>query len=159
MTKAPGALRPDEDRAWALLVGVMMWLPGELDARLEATAEVSHVEYQVLRWLALCDDRALHMTGLATATSVSPSHLSRIVARLEKRSLIERTPDPGDGRFTLARLTDLGARTVAESEAAYGAAVRELVFARLGPDQTEHLEDIAERILQHLRPECVAAHR
>jgi DNA-binding MarR family transcriptional regulator len=159
MTQSPGALRPDEDRTWALLVGVMMWLPAELDARLGSMADVSHAEYQVLRWLALCDDRALHMTRLATATNVSPSHLSRIVARLEKRSFVERTPDPDDGRFTLARLTALGARTVSENEAAYGAAVRELVFARLRPDQAADLEDIAERILGNLRPDCVAAHR
>lgn len=159
MTTAPAALQDDEDRTWALLVGLMTWLPAALDTRLAAVGDVSHVEYTVLRWLSRTEDGALHMSRLADTAAVTPSHLSRIVGRLEKRAMIAREPDPQDGRYTLARLTDLGARTVASTEDAYGAAVRELVFDRLGPEQVRALEGIAGTVLGHLKPECVAAHR
>jgi len=157
MTETPGALSPSEDRSWALLVGMMMWLPAELDSRLAATSGMSYVDYQTLRWLSLTEDHALHMTQLAATSSVTPSHLSRIVARLEKREMIERIPDPNDGRFTLARLTDSGARVVADSEATFSVAVRELVFERLGPDQIQHLDAITENILTNIKPDCVSA--
>lgn len=158
MTTPATALHGDQDRAWALLVGVMTWLPAALDTRLAEVGDISHVEYQVLRWLSRTEDRSLHMTRLADTAAVTPSHLSRIVARLEKRGMITRTPDPADGRYTLARLTDLGADTVTATEDAYGAAVRELVFDRLAPEQVGQLEAIAGTVLGHVKPECAAAH-
>lgn len=74
-----------EDRIWSLLVGVMMSLPAELDAFLKQAAGISHVEYRVLRCLSTSEDHELHMTRRALNASITPSHLSRIVARLEKQ--------------------------------------------------------------------------
>ncbi len=146
-----------EARTWSLLLGVMMWLPAELDAYLERVAGVSHAEYQVLRWLSAGEDRELHMTRLAATANVTPSHLSRIVARLERRGWIERGPDPDDARRTLARLTPVGAATVADCEPGYAAEVRRLVFAHLHRDQVDQLARIAEAVLTPLRPDCIAA--
>lgn len=133
----------------------MMWLPAELDAYLERSADLSHAEYGVLRCLSLHEDRELHMSRLAATASVTPSHLSRIVGRLEKRSLLERSTDPTDARRTLARLTPAGARLLAEVEPGYVAEVRARVFELLEDRQLEQLEDLAEAILTPLRGECV----
>ncbi|MEG9249359.1 MarR family transcriptional regulator [Arthrobacter sp. Soc17.1.1.1] len=149
-------LSPQQDRTWSLLVGVMMWLPAELDAYLERSADLSHAEYGVLRCLSLGEDREVHMSRLAATASVTPSHLSRIVGRLEKRSLLTRSTDPADARKTLARLTPSGARLLAEVEPGYVAEVRARVFELLGNRQLEQLEDLAEAILTPLRGECVA---
>lgn len=157
MTDDLVTLRPSEDRTWLLLVGVMMWLPAEMDARLASTAHVSHVEFLVLRWLTHTEDRAIHMSRLATAISVTPSHLTRIVSRLERRSLVTRAPDPDDGRFTRVRLTEDGAQLVTDHEAAYVQAVRELLFDRLDQDHVHELDEIATRVLTRLKPECVSA--
>ena len=157
MTHGPQALRPDEDRSWLLLMGLVLWLPAELDKRLASLAHVSHVEFLVLRWLTHSTDRAIHMSSLANAISVTPSHLTRIVSRLEKRSLVTRTPDPDDGRFTLVRLADDGARLVAGTEAAYDAAVRDLLFDKLEEHHIPALDEITTRVLAHLSPGCVAA--
>lgn len=96
-----GGSFPRQERAWSLLVGVMMWLPAELDAFLERTAGLSHAEYQVLRWLSLSEDREVHMTRLAATASVTPSHLSRIVSRPESGggSLAAATPSILAGRW------------------------------------------------------------
>lgn len=148
-------LSAQQDRTWSLLIGVMMWLPAELDAYLERVAELSHAEYQVLRWLSLSEDREVHMTRLAATASVTPSHLSRIVARLQKRGWITRSIDPADARRTLARLTDSGAGVVAATEPGYAAEVRSHVFAHLTPEQAQQLEDITEAVLIPLRADCV----
>ncbi|WP_394250419.1 MarR family winged helix-turn-helix transcriptional regulator [Arthrobacter pityocampae] len=148
-------LSPQQDRTWSLLVGVMMWLPAELDTYLERSADLSHAEYGVLRCLSLSEDREIHMSRLAATASVTPSHLSRIVGRLEKRSLLARSTDPTDARKTLARLTPAGAELLAEVEPGYVAEVRARVFELLENRQLEQLEDVAEAILTPLRSECV----
>lgn len=152
---AEDRLTPQQDRTWALLVGVMMWLPAELDTYLEQAADLSHAEYGVLRCLSLSEDREIHMSRLAATASVTPSHLSRIVGRLEKRSLLARSTDPTDARRTLARLTQSGANLLHEVEPGYVAEVRARVFELLENRQLEQLEDIAEAILTPLRAECV----
>ena len=146
------------EQAWSLLVGVTTWLPTTMDAHLAEIAGLSHAEYQVLRWLARSEGGALHMTPLANTTSVTQSHLSRIVARLEKRDLVSRDPDPDDGRYTLARLTDAGAAVVSSAERTYAAAVRELVFEGLPDEDLAALARVSTRILQRIRPECLSAH-
>ncbi|WP_150307535.1 MarR family winged helix-turn-helix transcriptional regulator [Planctomonas psychrotolerans] len=152
---AADRLSPQQDRTWSLLVGVMMWLPAELDTYLERSADLSHAEYGVLRCLSLREDREIHMSRLAATASVTPSHLSRIVGRLEKRRLLARSADPTDARKTLARLTQAGALLLAEVEPGYVAEVRARVFELLEDRQLEQLEDLAEAILTPLRSECV----
>jgi DNA-binding MarR family transcriptional regulator len=153
---AADRLSPQQDRTWSLLVGVMMWLPAELDTYLERAADLSHAEYGVLRCLSLSEDREIHMSRLAATASVTPSHLSRIVARLEKRELLTRSTLPTDARKTLARLTPAGARLVDVVEPGYVAEVRARVFELLESPQLEQLEDLAEAILTPLRSECVS---
>lgn len=151
-----GGLSAQQDRTWSLLVGVMMWLPAELDVYLERRAHLSHAEFGVLRCLSLSEDREVHMSRLAATASVTPSHLSRIVARLEKRALLTRSVDPDDARRTLARLTTAGAALVEELDPGYAAEVRRRVFELLDDRQSQQLEDLAEAILTPLRGECVA---
>jgi len=155
IVSAADRLSPQQDRTWSLLVGVMMWLPAELDTYLERSADLSHAEYGVLRCLSLGEDREIHMSRLAATASVTPSHLSRIVGRLEKRGLLMRSADPTDARKTLARLTQPGARLLAEVEPGYIAQVRARVFELLENQQLDQLEDLAEAILTPLRRECV----
>lgn len=151
----PQTLSAQQGRTWMLLVGVMMWLPAELDTHLEQLVDLSHAEYGVLRCLSAAEDREVHMSRLAATASVTPSHLSRITARLERRGLLTRSSDPADARRTLARLTEQGAALVRRAEPQYAALVRRSVFEHLGPDQARQLEDIAEALLLPLRADCV----
>lgn len=152
---ASDRLSPQQDRTWSLLVGVMMWLPAELDTYLERVADLSHAEYGVLRCLSFSEDREIHMSRLAATANVTPSHLSRIVGRLEKRGLLARSTDPSDARRTLARLTRSGADLLVAVEPGYVAEVRMRVFELLGKQQLDQLEDLAEAILTPLRSDCI----
>ena len=51
------------------------------------------------------------MSLLADLVNASLSRLSHLVTRLESRGLVRREPDPEDGRFTNAILTDKGYQT------------------------------------------------
>lgn len=48
------------------------------------------------------------MQELGERVVLSRTRVSRIVQELESRGLVERTPDPGDRRSTLASITDEG---------------------------------------------------
>src|SRR5215472_12521461 len=63
----------------------------------------------------LWKEGASSASGLAGAERVRPQSMATIVAALEQRGLIERTPDPEDGRRQVVSLTEAG-RERAESD-------------------------------------------
>jgi DNA-binding MarR family transcriptional regulator len=63
----------------------------------------------------LWKDGASSASGLAGAEGVRPQSMAAIVAALEHRGLIERTPDPEDGRRQVVSLNGQGRRR-AESD-------------------------------------------
>ena len=63
----------------------------------------------------LWKEGASSASALADAERVRPQSMATIVAALEQRGLIERTPDPEDGRRQVVSLTEAG-RDRAESD-------------------------------------------
>src|SRR6201993_4067419 len=63
----------------------------------------------------LWKEGASSASGLAGAEGVRPQSMATIVAALEQRGLIDRTPDPADGRRQVVSLTKAG-RERAESD-------------------------------------------
>src|SRR5690242_13464054 len=108
-------LSSDDLETWSALATVLEWLPTALDTQLQRDAELTHFEYGVMFALANADDRTLRMSTLAGYSNSSLSRLSRAVARLEAKDWIRRSPDPTDGRFTLATLTDAGEGKVSQA--------------------------------------------
>jgi DNA-binding MarR family transcriptional regulator len=79
--------------------------------------------------------------------------MSHVVNRLEKRGWVRRTPDPADGRYTLATLTDDGWDKVVATAPGHVEAVRSLVFDSLTRTQTRQLSDIGHRVLRAIDPD------
>ena len=81
-----------------------------------------------------------------------------MVGRLEKRGWVRRTPDPEDGRYTLAVLTDQGWAKVARAAPGHVETVRRLVFDPLTKAQIRQLRDISRRIVRAIDPDdpCLA---
>jgi DNA-binding MarR family transcriptional regulator len=148
----PRWLDPDEQQTWLSLVSVLIRLPGALDAQLQRDAGISHFEYQVLAGLSMAPERTLRMSVLAEFAEGSLSRLSQVVARLEKRGWVRRTPDPADGRYTLAILTDTGWDKVVATAPGHVGAVREYVFDALTKAQQRQLRDIGRRIMRAVDP-------
>jgi len=65
-------------------------------------------------WLlkALATSGPLRVTDLAACANLDASTVSRHVAQLDSAGLIERTPDPVDGRAQRVKLTPLGAQKI-----------------------------------------------
>lgn len=62
----------------------------------------------------LWKEGASSASALAGAERIRPQSMATIVAALEQRGLVERTPDPEDGRRQVVSLTEMG-RQRAES--------------------------------------------
>lgn len=147
----PATLTGEELEIWAGLATVLEWLPAALDSQLQRDAQLTHFEYGVLYALAHAPDSILRMSVLAGYANSSLSRLSRAATRLETKGWLRRTPDPADGRFTLAILTELGRQKVDEATPGHVHAVRELVLDRLTKPQTRQLREITGRITHAIR--------
>ena len=142
----PRWLTREEQEAWIALSGLMRRLPAALDAQLQRDAGINLVDYLILSFLSMQEHH--RMSELAALAKVTLSHLSRVVTRLEKSGWIARTPDPQDGRFTLATLTALGQTKVEATAAGHAEAVRSLVFDPLTGTQVRHLREAGQSILR-----------
>ena len=160
MTEAaePRWLSSDEREAWLALASVMIRLPAALDRQLQADQGISHFEYQVLAGLSEAPDRTMRMSLLATFTEGSLPRLSQVVRRLESRGWVRRTPDPNDGRSTLAVLTDGGWDKVVEAAPGHVETVRRLVLDPLTRGQVAQLAPIGRRIMSAVDPDDQCAH-
>jgi DNA-binding MarR family transcriptional regulator len=136
--------------SWLSVVRMMTWLPWSIDQQLRRDSNLAMVEYQVLARLSNSPQRTLRMSLLADLVNSSLSRLSHLVKRLEERGLVRREPDPTDGRFTNAILTDEGFRTLAEAAPGHVAHVRSLVIDALSPEQLRRLGLTADRIMSRI---------
>jgi hypothetical protein len=66
---------------------------------------------------------------------------------------LRRTPDPMDGRYTLATLTDEGWTKVTHTAPGHVEEVRRLVFDPLTKAQSRQLREIDQRILHAIDPD------
>ena len=138
---------------WAALATLLEWLPTALDAQLVRDAELTHFEYGILYALAAAPERTLRMSVLAGYANSSLSRLSRATSRLENRGWAQRSPDPQDGRSTLATLTDLGMEKYEQATPGHVELVGRLVLDRLTQAQRRQLREISRRITSAIREE------
>jgi DNA-binding MarR family transcriptional regulator len=136
--------------SWLSVVRLMTWLPWSIDQQLRRDSNLAMVEYQVLARLSNQPARTLRMSSLADLANASLSRLSHLVTRLEARGFVRREPDPDDGRFTNAILTDKGYQTLAEAAPGHVAHVRSLVIDVLSPEQLRRLGRDADRIMSRI---------
>ena len=136
--------------SWLSVVRLISWLPWSIDQQLRRDSNLGMVEYQVLAVLSKVPERTMRMSSLAVLTNASLSRLSHLFKRLEARGLVRREPDPADGRFTNAILTEKGFQTLAEAAPGHVAHVRSLVIDVLSPEQLRRLGIAADRIMSRI---------
>jgi DNA-binding MarR family transcriptional regulator len=144
-------LDADEKEAWTGLVSIALLMPGRLEQPLQQEHGLTLFEYLVLSQVSEAPERRLRMSELAYLTSGSLSRLSNVVKRFEQRGLLERYPDPENGRYTIVRLTDEGHALVVAAAPTHVRAVRREVLEQLSATDQRALARIAEKL--RIRPE------
>jgi len=149
-------LTASEVDSWLSVVRMMTWLPWSVDQQLRRDSHLGMVEYQVMARLSQSPEWTLRMSALADLANSSLSRLSHLVKRLEERGFVRREPDPADGRFTNAILTDQGYQTLAAAAPAHVAHVRSLVIDVLSPEQLRRLGLAADRIMSRIDTSAIS---
>lgn len=78
------------------------------------------------------------------------SRLSHMVSRLEKRGFLCREPDPGNGRYTHAILTDAGYAYLEGAAPGHVRRVRELFIDALGPEELQTLRRYSDTVIARI---------
>jgi DNA-binding MarR family transcriptional regulator len=121
-------LTPLEDEAWRGLIRLMVQLPRAIDEDLLRRDGLSLTRYVVLMRLSEAPGRALRMSDLAQAASISPSRMTRIIQSMTAEGLVARQVVAGDARASLATLTDAGMQRLRDAWPQHLAGVRSLVI-------------------------------
>lgn len=143
-------LNAKELRAWRNTVRVTNQLYWAMASQMQHEAGLSFVEYQTLAMLSDQPDHAIRMSRLADLTNASPSRLSHLVTRLERRGFVRREPDPDNGRFINAILTDEGYEKLVDVAPGHVTQVRELILDEFTAKEIQQIGAFAERLLNRI---------
>lgn len=143
----PNWLNEEEREGWLFLSSIMFNLPGQLENQLQQDSGLSFVEYMVLAMLSEASEHKLTMTELARQTNTLLPRLSRVVTRLEKDGLVERSVWAKDRRVSVCHLLPAGLTRVQDAAPGHVAAVRQLIFDNLQARQVKALAKIGESVL------------
>jgi len=132
------------NEAWEALFRAQMTIGRELEAG-EVWGDLVPREYGVLYALSVAPD-GLRITELLDDVLLTQPGMSRLIARLEARGLVERLDDPDDGRACRVRLTRAGVRAQRRVGLAHGRHVAELMTRALSREQLEQLRDLCQTV-------------
>jgi DNA-binding MarR family transcriptional regulator len=133
--------------AWRSFLRAHAQITRKLEADLVAEHDLPLPSYDVLLQLAESPSRRLRMTDLADRVLLSRSGLTRLVDRLERDGLVERTSCPNDARGTNAVLTDAGLARLREAAPTHLRGVSEHVTSRLTDDEVDLLQALMLKLL------------
>lgn len=119
-------------------------LLAQLDAILKPY-ELTFARYEALVLLTFSREGALPLSKMGERLMVHPTSVTNTIDRLERQGLVERRPNPADGRGRLAAITEQGRKVVEE-------ATGDLMAADFGADSLDdsQLEEVFD-LLRELR--------
>ena len=150
----------DQDRlanqAWEAMLTAHTRLMRQFEAA-DVWNDLSMREYDVLYTLSKCN-RPVRMRELGRSVLLSQPGLSRLVNRLVQRGLVERSPDPADGRSVRVALTPAGRERQKQVGRQHARSVARAMSA-VDPDDLARLRAITTKLVDHLDTARQGAHR
>ncbi|WP_111766450.1 MarR family winged helix-turn-helix transcriptional regulator [Nakamurella deserti] len=144
--KKPLAIPDRQMDAWVLFVHAHARLMARLGADLDAAHEVPLGTYDVLVQLSQCGGK-LRLKDLLDRVILSQPGLSRRVERLEAAGLVERRPDPNDGRGVVVVLTRAGRYALRSAAVVHMAGIDREFTHDLTDEEAEVLIRVFSRML------------
>lgn len=145
---SPASLRASTS-AWEALFRAQVTVMREIQKLPEFKA-LSTREYDVLFNLSRCPSGSSRLSDLNQHLLISQPSLSRMADRLEAKGLVSRQSDPTDQRAVLITLTEVGARLQKEMGREHVKGVHDLIGAALSAEEFETLEELANKLRQHV---------
>lgn len=104
-------------------------------------------DYGVLYALSTGPADGLRMVDLRADVLLTQPGISRLVARLEARGLVQREDDPDDARASRIRLTPAGVEVQRRVGLAHGRHVAKAMARALDRDELLQLQQLCERLI------------
>jgi DNA-binding MarR family transcriptional regulator len=133
------------NEAWEALFRAQATIALELSAG-DVWGGLAPREYGVLYALSGEHD-GVRISELREDVLLTQPGMSRLIARLEARGLVERADDPDDGRACRVRLTDAGAGVQRQVGARHGRHVAELMTRSLTREQLVQLRGLCQELI------------
>jgi DNA-binding MarR family transcriptional regulator len=141
--------------AWEALLSAHARLMKQFAAE-DSWQDLSMREYDVLYTLSKCRE-PVRMGELHQHVLLSQPALSRMVDRLVERGLVERRPDPTDGRGVRLWLTEAGRDTQHRIGRRHARSVARALTAELRPEELRQLAAIGWKLAGQGRPAATGA--
>ncbi|HEV7931105.1 MAG TPA: MarR family transcriptional regulator [Actinomadura sp.] len=126
---------------------------GQLNRRLRAASARHELTWsQVAAMSRLDADGPSTTVALARAEAVRPQSMGATLAVLTERGLVERAPDPADGRQVIFSLTRLGTEVLAEGRTARQAWLAQAMEAEFDPAERQTVVTAIELLKRLVRP-------
>src|SRR5258707_9292443 len=124
-------MKPAQQRAWLAFMRLRLRLTYEMNRQLQAEANLSLADYDVLNALRYEPEGRAQITALAIRIGWERSRLSHHLRRLEGRELVELRTAPTDRRATEITLTAQGWAEITQASTGHVELVQRLFFAGL----------------------------
>ena len=148
LAAGPPSVRPSETVGSArpsigAVLDRLLVLAGRLHGRMAEIAAAHDLTPQQAKLIRVLDEPR-PMGVVAEILACDPSNVTGLIARIERRGLVARRPDPADRRVRLLVLTPAGwkVRDVLEGELVREAAA----LSRLAPDEVAQLVALLDRV-------------
>jgi DNA-binding MarR family transcriptional regulator len=139
-------LTDTEEVLWRSLMRLVITLPRALGDDLVRARGITANEYTTLMQLSEAPNRELGISGLASATALSVSRMSRLLDDLQARQLVLKRRSETDGRGYIAYLTRQGLATLKSAYPEHLASVRRLVMDQIDDEDKVRIARVLETV-------------
>jgi len=139
-------LSDDEQRTWQAYVRLRQRMDAAIAAGL-ARDGLSAADYELLVALSAAPDDTLRAKELAAEVCWEKSRLSKHLARMASRGLVDRTPAADDARGILVRLTPRGRAAIEQAAPNHVELVRALFIEPMSVDEAAAIRSLADRVV------------
>lgn len=118
-----------------------------------AGKDLTQAEYDVLLTVTRAPDMTARLREVTANMLISQPSVSRLVDRMVARGLLEKVPDPHDGRGALVRATDAGASAFRRIAVHHAESITERM-STLTDAELAQLRDLTAKLRTPRTPDC-----
>ncbi|MBF6074516.1 MarR family winged helix-turn-helix transcriptional regulator [Nocardia beijingensis] len=139
-------LSDDEQATWQAYVRLRQRLDGAISAGL-AEDGLSLADYELMVALSAAPNGCLRAKELATEVCWEKSRLSKHLARMDARGLVERRPAEEDARGIIVQLTPEGRVALERAAPNHVDLVRRVFVELMTPGEARALRALADKVI------------
>jgi DNA-binding MarR family transcriptional regulator len=138
---------------WSMLLRTHAAVVRTIEREVEDATGLPLSWYDVLLELDAVDQGRLRMQELGARVVLSRTRVSRLVGEIARAGMVDRQPDPADGRATLAVITERGRQELRRAAPVYLDRIQANFTSNLSEEQLRAIHDGLRQVLAVQRAE------